>query len=141
MEGMKRLSVTTRRRTELVNITREVEATLAEILHERPSLPREGLCYLFTPHTTAGLAVNEGADPDVAQDVSEQLSRLLPQFGPYHHVEGNADAHVKSVLVGPFLLLPVAEGQLALGRWQSVFFCEFDGPRRREVWVSFLTPA
>ena len=135
---MKRLNITTHRRTELLNITREVEAALEELFREHPSLPREGLCYLWVPHTTAALAVNEGADPDVAQDISEQLSRLFPQFGPYHHVEGNADAHVKSVLVGPFLLLPVTEGHLSLGRWQSVFFCEFDGPRRREVGVSFL---
>ncbi len=136
--NMKRLSVTTRRRTELLPLTPAVEEALAEIFQNSPSLPRAGLCYLFTPHTTAALAINEGADPDVAQDISEQLSRLLPQFGPYHHVEGNADAHVKSVLVGPFLLLPVSGGRLALGRWQSVFFCEFDGPRRREVWMSFL---
>lgn len=122
----------TERRTELRDITRLVDAALAA------AGAGEGVCHLFVPHTTAGLTVNEGADPDVAADIVAQLGRLAPLDAGYRHVEGNADAHVKSVLAGPSLLLPVSGGRLRLGRWQAVFFCEFDGPRAREVWLTFL---
>jgi secondary thiamine-phosphate synthase enzyme len=91
---------------------------------------------VYVPHTTAGLTVNEGADPDVTRDILDQLEKLAPQGGRYRHAEGNSDAHIRSALLGISQLLPVSGGNLALGTWQSVFFCEFDGPRRRRVFVS-----
>jgi secondary thiamine-phosphate synthase enzyme len=98
----------------------------------------DGLCQVFCPHTTAGIVVNEGADPEVQADLLNALGRLAPAEGSYAHREGNADAHIQAVLAGPGVLLPVDEGRLALGTWQKVFFCEFDGPRRREVWLQLL---
>ncbi len=129
------LRLRTERRSELRDITRLVDDALAA------AGAGEGVCHLFVPHTTAGLTVNEGADPDVAADIVMQMGRLAPPDAGYRHAEGNADAHVKSVLAGPSLLLPVSGGRLRLGRWQAVFFCEFDGPRQREVWLTFLPAA
>jgi secondary thiamine-phosphate synthase enzyme len=123
------IEVRTTKRTELVDITASVEQMLKD------QGIREGLCHLYCPHTTAGLTVNEGADPAVARDVLKTLERLVPHKGDYRHMEGNSDAHVKSSCVGVSLALGVYETRLALGRWQRVFFCEFDGPRSREVWV------
>ncbi len=94
-----------------------------------------GFCLLFVPHTTAAVTINEGADPSVRQDVLGVLAGLVPRNGPYAHREGNSDAHVKSSLMGPSLLVPVVEGKLTLGTWQSIYFCEFDGPRSRKVQV------
>jgi len=88
-----------------------------------------GICYLFVPHTTAAVTINECADPDVSRDVEGALDRLIPTAGPYRHSEGNSDSHVKSVLVGASQIIYVDCGKLVLGRWQGVFFCEFDGPR------------
>ena len=98
----------------------------------------DGLCHVFCPHTTAGLVVNEGADPDVRADLLNALGRLAPADGSYAHAEGNADAHILSTLTGTSVRILVRGGELDLGRWQAVFFCEFDGPRRREVWVRLL---
>ncbi len=99
----------------------------------RQSGVEEGICHLFVTHTTAGLVINENADPDVVRDLLEKLEALAPSGAPYHHLEGNAHAHIKSSLVGQSAAAPVAGGRLALGRWQAVFFAEFDGPREREV--------
>jgi len=102
----------------------------------------DGLCVLYVPHTTAGVCVNECADPDVARDVLAALGRLVPENGDYRHEEGNADAHVKSVLAGSSAQVLVENGGLCLGRWQGIFFCEFDGPRSgRELWVKLLRGA
>lgn len=98
----------------------------------------EGVCHLFVPHTTAGLVINENADPDVARDMLEKLEQLVPTDGGYHHYEGNAHAHIKSSLVGQSAIAPVSEGRLALGRWQGVYLAEFDGPREREVLVTVI---
>lgn len=97
----------------------------------------DGFCHLFCPHTTAGLTINEGADPAVAHDILGVLNDLAPASPRYTHAEGNSDAHMKSTLVGVSLSIPVDAGRLALGRWQRVFFCEFDGPRQREIWLRF----
>ncbi|MCS7239961.1 MAG: secondary thiamine-phosphate synthase enzyme YjbQ [Candidatus Bipolaricaulota bacterium] len=94
----------------------------------------EGMVLLFCPHTTAALTVNEAADPDVRVDFCRAFSRMVPNI-PFSHEEGNSPAHVRAALLGPSLLLPVEEGRLALGTWQGVYFCEFDGPRRRRVLV------
>ena len=117
--------VRTSRRIEMIDITREI--------HERLPGEMNGLCVIYVPHTTAAIAINEGADPDVQADIEAALARLFPEKGNYRHFEGNSDAHLKSVLIGPSETVPVEEGRLRIGRWQSVFFCEFDGPRTRTV--------
>lgn len=127
---VKEIQVETKSRVQFVDITAEVR----RVLHECGC--GEGLCHVYVPHTTAGVTVNEGADPDVTRDILDQLEKLAPQGGNYRHAEGNADAHVRSTIVGISQTLPVRGGDLALGTWQSVFFCEFDGPRRRRVLVT-----
>jgi secondary thiamine-phosphate synthase enzyme len=113
-----------------VNITKAVEAVLKG---------HTGLVYLFVPHTTCGLTVQEGADPDVAHDLLARLSELAPRLHPKdRHREGNSDAHLKTLLTGVHLLLPAEGGRLRLGRWQQVFLAEYDGPREREVWIKLL---
>ncbi|MCL6481737.1 MAG: secondary thiamine-phosphate synthase enzyme YjbQ [Firmicutes bacterium] len=121
------LLVKTARRTQLVDITREVARAVGE------SGVQDGLCHLFVPHTTAGLTINEGDDPAVALDIETTLDRLAPREAGYRHAEGNADAHVKSTLVGVSQTVGIEGGRLQLGRWQAIFLCEFDGPRQREV--------
>lgn len=124
---MQTLIVKTDRRTQLLDVTAQVQKAVsaAKIL--------KGTCYLYVPHTTAGIAINECADPDVARDIEGALDRLIPKAGPYQHCEGNSDSHIKSVLVGGSQIVFVEEGRLALGRWQGIFFCEFDGPRERRL--------
>ncbi len=125
--GVRTLRVKTARRTHLVNITAEVQQLVTD------SGVQAGVCHLYVPHTTAGLTINEGDDPDVARDIEATLDRLVPKDAGYKHYEGNADSHVKSTLVGVSQTVYIAGGRLALGRWQAIFFCEFDGPRTREV--------
>lgn len=129
---MKVLAIESRLRTQLVDITDAVQAAVAE------AGVREGLCCVYVPHTTAGITVNENADPAVGADLLAQLERLAPREGPYQHREGNADAHIKASLLGSSVTIPVREGRLALGTWQGIFFGEFDGPRRRQVWVKVM---
>jgi secondary thiamine-phosphate synthase enzyme len=126
---MPELELNTRQRDQALDVTARVAELVAAA-----GLAR-GWCRLFAPHTTAGLVVNEAADPDVMADVLAALDRLVPWQGPYRHAEGNSAAHVKSVLVGSSLTLPVREGRLELGTWQGIFFMEFDGPRRRRLRV------
>jgi secondary thiamine-phosphate synthase enzyme len=121
--------VKTSRRSELVDITERVDEAV-----ERAGV-KEGVCHVFVPHTTAGVTVNEGADPDVALDVASHLAEMVPKEAAFEHEEGNSDSHIKTVLVGPSCSLPVRDGKLALGRWQAVFLCEWDGPRTRRVEV------
>ena len=123
-----RIKVRSRVREELVEFTEEVRRRLRE------SGAREGACVLFSRHTTAGLTVNENADPDVCTDMLHALRTLVPQHGMgFRHGEQNSDAHIKASLVGPSVTVPFADGELLLGRWQGIFLCEFDGPREREV--------
>ena len=122
--------VRSRRRAELVDIT----ARVAEAV-ERSGL-RDGMCHVFVPHTTAGVTINEGADPDVARDIETHLGELVPKEAAFQHAEGNSDSHIKSVLIGPTCEAPVRDGKLALGRWQAIFLCEWDGPRTRRVEVA-----
>jgi secondary thiamine-phosphate synthase enzyme len=126
------LALKTKRRTELVDITAEVAKVIAE------SRVRDGTCHLYVPHTTAGLTINESDDPDVARDIEAALDRLVPKTGSYQHGEGNADSHIKSTLTGVSQTIPIEDGRLALGRWQGIFFCEFDGPRERHVRVKIV---
>jgi secondary thiamine-phosphate synthase enzyme len=121
--------VTTRRRAQLVDITKRVAEAV-----ERSGVA-EGTCHVFVPHTTAGVTINEGADPDVAADIEAHLAELVPKEATYEHAEGNSDSHIKTVLVGPAVTAPVRGGKLALGTWQAIFLCEWDGPRTRSVEV------
>jgi secondary thiamine-phosphate synthase enzyme len=122
--------VRTRRRAELVDITERVAEAVAR------SGIAEGTCHLFVPHTTAGVTINEGADPDVAADIESHMTELVPKEAAFEHAEGNSDSHIKTVLVGPSCTAPVREGKLALGTWQAIFLCEWDGPRTRRVEVA-----
>lgn len=126
------LSLKTSRRTELINVTRQIEKLVAD------AGCVSGSCQLYVPHTTAGVIVNEGYDPDVARDMEVALDSLVPQTGDYRHAEGNSDSHIKTALVGSSQTVWIEDGRLALGRWQAIFFCEFDGPRRRELRVKIV---
>jgi secondary thiamine-phosphate synthase enzyme len=126
------LSIRTSRRTELRNITAEVEKLV------RASGVKSGVCYLYVPHTTAGVLINEGDDPAVARDIETTLDRLVPHKGDYQHAEGNSDSHIKTALIGSSETIFIEDGRLALGRWQAIFFAEFDGPRSRELHVKIV---
>ena len=126
------LNVRTKSRTDLLDITGQ----LARLL--QASKVTDGLMVIFVPHTTAAVTINENADPSVQHDILTELNRLIPLKGSYRHTEGNSDAHIKSTLLGPSQTIFIQEGRLALGTWQGVYFCEFDGPRSRKVWVKIL---
>lgn len=113
----------------------DITAKVREIV--QGSSVKQGVCQVFVPHTTAGVTINENADPDVVTDMLNALDHMVPQL-PYRHVEGNSTAHVKSSLVGCSLMIPVAAGDLVLGTWQGIYFCEFDGPRQRKVVVQVI---
>ncbi len=130
---MKHIPVVTKKRIELIDITADVNALLKKLGIVR------GICYLFVPHTTGGITINENADPAVKQDILETLNKIAPADRDYNHKEGNADAHIKSSMIGVTLSLFVENGRLVLGTWQSVFFCEFDGPRTRSLLIE-VTP-
>jgi len=132
---METLPVRSSHRSEWIDITARVQSIVTG------NGIGNGFCVLFVPHTTAAITINEGADPSVARDILDVLSRLVPRGGSYRHLEGNADAHVKSTLVGSSIIVPIVDGNLTLGTWQSVFFCEFDGPRSRQVQVHLLLEA
>ena len=126
------IEIISRARTEFIDITEEIREVLrlASVLH--------GVCHLFVLHTTAGITVNEGADPAVQMDINRFLNKLVPKDHNFNHAEGNSDAHIKSALVGTSQTLLVENGKLLLGTWQSVYFCEFDGPRSRRVAVKIM---
>lgn len=132
---IERIHVITRAPERLEDITHRVEEIVRRLKVD------EGLCHLYVPHTTAGIIVNENADPSVAQDILERLEALVPRNGRYRHLEGNAHAHIKATLVGQSLTIPIEGGKLALGRWQGLFLAEFDGPRERTVIVSVVPTA
>ncbi|MFO8031809.1 MAG: secondary thiamine-phosphate synthase enzyme YjbQ [Desulfohalobiaceae bacterium] len=129
---MQELQVKSRKREEMLDITRQIEGLAREQGWQ------EGVLFLFCTHTTAALTINEAADPTVAEDILRSLQKLVPRQGEYRHMEGNSDAHIKSSLLGCSLQVPISRGRLALGTWQGVFFAEFDGPRSRRVLVQLL---
>jgi secondary thiamine-phosphate synthase enzyme len=126
------LAVKTSRRTELNNVTAEIEAAVCE------SGCSDGVCHLYVPHTTAGLLINEVDDPAVARDIEVTLDRLVPHQGDYTHTEGNSDSHIKAALVGSSETVWIEGGRLVLGRWQAIFLAEFDGPRTRELRIKVV---
>ena len=129
---MQTLPVRTTRRTEIQDVTDEIEAAL------RDSGCMDGVCHLYVPHTTAGVTINEGYDPAVAQDVAAAFDRLVPRVANSAHAEGNSDSHIKTALVGSSETVWIVAGKVALGRWQRIFFAEFDGPRSRELRVKVV---
>lgn len=126
------LSVSTSRRIEMVDITGEIQAQV------RQSGVAEGVCHLFVAHTTAGLTINENADPSVPADILMVLNKIISDKEAYGHLEGNSPAHIKASLMGPHLTVLVSRGSLLLGTWQGVFLCEFDGPRSRKVHIKIM---
>jgi len=129
---LKKIPISTRSRTDLLDITTKVEDAVRE------SKIKSGFCFVFVPHTTAGITINENADPSVKRDILSGLERLVPFDNDYGHSEGNAAAHIKSTLVGTDKSIMIEDGSLKLGQWQGIFFCEFDGPRQRNVFVNIL---
>jgi secondary thiamine-phosphate synthase enzyme len=130
---IKNINVKTRSRTEFVNITSDVQKIVKE------SGVKSGICYVYVPHTTAGVTINEGADPSVVRDMQVFFNKLVPHSGDYQHMEGNSDAHIKTSLVGPSQVIIIDDGELLLGTWQAIFFCEFDGSRNRKVYVKIIS--
>jgi secondary thiamine-phosphate synthase enzyme len=126
------LTIQTSRRTELKIVTAEIQSAL------RDTGCVEGVCHLYVPHTTAGVVINEGYDPDVARDMEAALDKLVPRQARYAHAEGNSDSHIKTALVGSSQTVWIEGGRLALGRWQQIFFAEFDGPRTRELRIKIV---
>ncbi len=126
---MEIINLESNQRNSLINITSDVQTIVKEMNLE------EGVITVYCPHTTAAITINEGADPDVQSDILKRLSVISPDDPSYDHSEGNSDAHIKSSLIGNSVQVIVEKGHLKLGRWQAVYFCEFDGPRSREVWV------
>ena len=129
---MEVIDVNTHSRTEMIDVTSKI----AECV--RKSGVKGGTCIIYVPHTTAAVTINEGADPSVKSDVLDMLNHLVPFEAGYSHTEGNSAAHIKSTIVGVSRTVPIKDGDLALGTWQSIFFCEFDGPRKRKLYVTML---
>lgn len=125
------IGIKTRDRSEMIDITSKVEEEL-----QRSGL-KDGVCFLYVPHTTAGITINESADPSVVVDIQTTLDKLVPWEAAYRHREGNSAAHIKSSLVGNSAMVLVESGHLKLGTWQGIFFCEFDGPRSRKLYMKF----
>ena len=125
----KKVPVRTRAKVEFVNIDELVKGVV------QTEGVSDGVCYIYVPHTTAGITINENADPAVREDIINELNKIVPFDDNYRHMEGNAAAHIKACLVGFSQMVPVEGGKLVLGTWQSIYFCEFDGPRRRHIYV------
>ena len=124
------VNVKTRSRIEMVDITSSVQKEVSK------SGTSDGICLVYVPHTTAGITINEGADPAVCKDIMDKLNELVPANAGYRHMEGNADSHIKASLMGSSVFVMVENGRLVLGTWQKIFFCEFDGPRSRRVHIT-----
>ena len=132
---MKTLSLQTRSRAEMIAVTFHLRQIVQDEGWET------GALLVYCPHTTAGLTINENADPDVQRDMTAFMNALVPQRGDFRHMEGNSDSHIKTSLFGPHVMWIVEEGEVQLGTWQGVYFCEWDGPRNRTLWVQFLPGA
>ncbi len=126
---IKQFTIQTSRRNEFIDITTQIQDLVEEV--------SEGVATVFVPHTTTAVTINENADPAVPRDILKKLEELIPQQGNYSHMEGNSDAHIKASLLGSSVRVIIKDGQLLLGTWQAIFFCEFDGPRTRKFYVQF----
>ncbi|HLV93592.1 MAG TPA: secondary thiamine-phosphate synthase enzyme YjbQ [Candidatus Acidoferrales bacterium] len=131
--AIRTIKLRTSRRTELQNVTEQIARAVGD------SGCANGVCHLYVPHTTAGVIINEGYDPDVARDMEGALDRLVPDSPQFRHAEGNSDSHIKTALVGSSETVWIENGRLALGRWQQIFFAEFDGPRSRELHLKIVS--
>jgi len=129
---MEEITIKTSRQIEMIDITSKVNQRIKE------GGIKEGICLIFCPHTTAGITINENADPNVVRDILSSLDQLIPEDRPYLHAEGNSPAHIKSSIIGCSTMIIIEGGRLSLGTWQSLFFCEFDGPRTRSVWIKII---
>ncbi len=125
------IKIQTQNRTELVEITSEVQHFVSREL-------KNGLAVVYCPHTTAGMTINENADPSVKSDMIKSLNKLIPYRNSYEHMEGNSDAHIKATLTGLSLSIPVVDGKMVLGTWQGIYFCEYDGPRNRKFYIQTI---
>jgi secondary thiamine-phosphate synthase enzyme len=130
---MVKLDVKTNSQTQFIDITQEIQQAVGK------SGIKSGTCHIFIPHTTAGVTINENADPSVTRDILMELNKVIPFDDSYHHMEGNSAAHIKSSLVGCSIYVIIDSGQIQLGTWQGIYFCEFDGPRSRRVWVKVIS--
>ncbi|MFC1884134.1 secondary thiamine-phosphate synthase enzyme YjbQ [Thermodesulfobacteriota bacterium] len=126
------ISIKTHSRIHMVDITSMVQK---ELSRENAA---DGICVVYVPHTTAGVTINEGADPAVCKDITDKLNDLVPPNAGYRHMEGNADSHIKASLMGSSVTIPLENGRLVLGTWQKIFFCEFDGPRSRKAYIKVV---
>jgi secondary thiamine-phosphate synthase enzyme len=129
---MHELTIKSSKRNQFIDVTSKIH----EIIDK--SKVKKGICFLFVPHTTAAITINEGADPDVSTDIQRKLSQLIPANNNYMHSEGNSDSHIKSSLIGCSEMILIEKEKLVLGTWQKIFFCEFDGPRTRKILIQFL---
>lgn len=129
---MLKINIKTYQKYQIVDITDIVSSSIKTL--EK----KDGILILYVPHTTAGITINENYDPSVKEDILDFLNKLVPRNGNYKHLEGNADAHIKSSLIGSSIMLILENGEIKLGRWQGILFCEFDGPRQREVWIKVV---
>ena len=129
---LKEMTIQTSAQTQMIDITAQVQNTVGE------SGIAEGLCCVFIPHTTAGVTINENADPSVKQDIVRELNKVIPFDDHYSHLEGNSAAHIKASIIGSSVNVPVKNNHLLLGTWQGICFCEFDGPRRRKFYVKII---
>jgi len=129
---MEIITIKTSKRCEFVDITNEI----AELVIDKSNIKS---VLLYVPHTTAAVTINENADPTVVEDILNHLEKMIPASSYFKHMEGNSDAHIKSSLIGPSILIPVENGKMALGTWQGIYFAEFDGPRTRKLYVQFLS--
>ena len=129
---MEKISIKSSQRIALIDITEEIQNIVSK------SKIKDGVCFVFCPHTTAGLTINENADPSVQRDIINALNKLVPANSGYAHNEGNADSHIKSSLFGSSLAIFIADARLVFGTWQGIYFCEGDGPRSREIWVKVI---
>lgn len=129
---LEKLEIKTRKKVDLINITSQIKKVIVK------SGIQEGICIIFVPHTTAGVTINENADPDVIRDIIESLNKIVPFDSTYKHSEGNSPAHIKSSLISPDRTVIIENGSLSLGVWQGIYFCEFDGPRNRKLFVKII---
>ena len=129
---MREIKVVTKKRNDMIDITGEVQSIVSDEGIEN------GIVVIYVPHTTAGVTINEGADPSVQRDIMETLKKIVPESGNYHHMEGNSDAHLKASIIGSSVTVIIENNQLALGTWQHIFFFEGDGPRNRKVYIRTL---